>query len=176
MNEFKADYQTQVRKNAKALARYLKAAGIEVEGDEADGFTETHQVLIRVRKFGNGQDIARRLEDNNIIANYQALPDDTTFLESSGIRLGVQEMTRFGMKEKDFEILAGLMAEVIRKNKPVKDEVKRYRQGFVEMKYCLPGEEALELASKLFLSLFPSKEFAQMLVDSLARKVKELTS
>jgi hypothetical protein len=44
------------------------------------------------------------------------------------------------------------------------------------MKYCLPGEEALELASKLFLSLFPSKEFAQMLVDSLARKVKELTS
>jgi len=80
------------------------------------------------------------------------------------------------MKEKDFEILAGLMAEVIRKNKPVKDEVKRYRQGFVEMKYCLPGEEALELASKLFLSLFPSKEFAQMLVDSLARKVKELTS
>lgn len=176
MNEFKADYQTQVRKNAKALARYLKAAGIEVEGDEADGFTETHQVLIRVRKFGNGQDIARRLEDNNIIANYQALPDDTTFLESSGIRLGVQEMTRFGMKEKDFEILAGLMAEVIRKNKPVKDEVKRYRQGFVEMKYCLPEEEALELASKLFLSLFPSKEFAQMLVDSLARKVKELTS
>ena len=176
MNEFKTDYQSQVKKNAKALARYLKAAGIEVEGDEADGFTETHQVLIRVKKFGQGQDIARRLENNNIIANYQALPDDTTFLESSGIRLGVQEMTRFGMKEKDFEILAGLMAEVIMKNKPVKDEVRRYRQGFLEMKYCLPAEEALELASKLFLSLFPSKEFAQKLVDSLARKVKELAS
>lgn len=72
------------------------------------------------------------------------------FLESSGIRLGVQEMTRFGMKEKDFEILAGLMAEVIRKNKPVKDEVKRYRQGFVEMKYCRRERKPLELARNYF--------------------------
>ncbi|HPP24024.1 MAG TPA: hypothetical protein PK973_04520 [Candidatus Saccharicenans sp.] len=173
MNEFKEAYQTQVRKNAKALARFLKETGIPVEGDEADGFTETHQVLIRVKQFGNGQELARRLEDNNIITNYQALPDDTTFLESSGLRLGVQEMTRFGMKEKDFEILAGLIAEVIRKNKPVRDEVKRYRQNFLEMQYCLPEKEAVELASNLFLSLFPSRGIGQKLVENLASKIKE---
>ncbi len=173
MNEFKEAYQTQVRKNAKALARYLKEAGIPVEGDEADGFTETHQVLIRVKQFGNGQELARRLEDNNIITNYQALPDDTTFLESSGLRLGVQEMTRFGLKEKDFEILAGLIAEVIRKNKPVRDEVKRYRQNFLEMQYCLPEKEAVELASNLFLSLFPARGVGQKLVENLASKIKE---
>ncbi|MGB4298467.1 MAG: hypothetical protein WBK32_02440 [Candidatus Saccharicenans sp.] len=173
MNEFKEAYQTQVRKNAKALARYLKEAGIPVEGDEADGLTETHQVLIRVKQFGNGQELARRLEDNNIITNYQALPDDTTFLESSGIRLGVQEMTRFGMKEKDFEILAGLIAEVIRKNKPVRDEVKHYRQNFLEMQYCLPEKEAVELASNLFLSLFPARGVGQKLVENLASKIKE---
>ncbi|MDD8020106.1 MAG: hypothetical protein PHU81_02825 [Acidobacteriota bacterium] len=176
MNEFKEAYQFQVRKNAKALAGYLKDAGIQVEGDEADGFTETHQVLIRVKNFGVGQEIARRLEDNNIIVNYQALPDDTTFLESSGIRLGVQEMTRFGLKEKDFEILAGLMAEVIMKNKTVREEVRRYRQNFLEMHYCLPEKESIGLASNLLLSLFPSKEFSQRLVDGLARKVKGLTS
>jgi len=60
MNEFKEPYQAQVRKNAKALARYLREAGIQVEGDEADGFTETHQVLIRVKQFGPGQELARR--------------------------------------------------------------------------------------------------------------------
>jgi len=173
MNEFKEAYQTQVRKNAKALARFLKETGIPVEGDEADGFTETHQVLIRVKQFGNGQELARRLEDNNIITNYQALPDDTTFLESSGLRLGVQEMTRFGMKEKDFEILAGLIAEVIRKNKPVRDEVKRYRQNFLEMQYCLPEKEAVELSSNLFLSLFPARGAGQKLVENLASKIKE---
>lgn len=174
MNEFKEAYQTQVKKNAKAFARYLKEAGIPVEGEEADGFTETHQVLIRVKKFGVGQEIARRLEDNNILTNYQALPDDTTFLESSGIRMGVQEMTRFGMKEKDFEILAGLIADVVIRNKKVKEEVRRYRQNFLEMQYCLPEKQAVELASKLLLSILPSKEVGMLMAENLVKKAKEL--
>jgi glycine/serine hydroxymethyltransferase len=174
MNEFKEDYQNQVRENAKAFARYLKEAGISVEGDEAGGFTETHQVLIRVKKFGHGQDIARRLEDNNIITNYQALPDDSTFLESSGIRMGVQEMTRFGMKEKDFEVLAGLVAEVVIRNKKVKDEVKRYRQNFLTMQYCLPEKKALELAGRLLLSILPSPELGLLLAENMAKRAREL--
>jgi glycine/serine hydroxymethyltransferase len=174
MNEFKEDYQNRVRENAKAFARYLKEAGISVEGDEAGGFTETHQVLIRVKKFGHGQDIARRLEDNNIITNYQALPDDSTFLESSGIRMGVQEMTRFGMKEKDFEVLAGLVAEVVIRNKKVKDEVKRYRQNFLTMQYCLPEKQALELAGRLLLSILPSPELGLLLAENMAKRAREL--
>ncbi len=174
MNEFKEEYQLQVRKNARAFARYLKEAGIQVEGQEADGYTETHQVLIRVKKFGNGQEIARRLEDNNILTNYQALPDDSTFLEASGIRMGVQEMTRFGMKEKDFEILSGFIAEVVCRNKKVKDEVKRYRQNFLEMKYCLPEKEAVELGARLLLSIFPSSGLGQMLAETLIKKAGEL--
>jgi len=149
MNEFKEDYQRQVRSNAKEFARALKDRGIDVEGNESDGFTETHQVLIRVRKFGNGIEIARRLEDNNLITNYQALPDDASFLDASGIRMGVQEMTRFGMKEVDFEMLADFIADVIIRNKDVKGEVAKKRSDFLEMKYCLPKEEAVPLASNL---------------------------
>jgi len=93
MNEFKEEYQKQVRANAKAFARALKDTKIQVEGDEKDGFTETHQVVIRIKAHGDGQEIARRLEENNIVTNYQALPDDETFLKASGIRMGVQEMT-----------------------------------------------------------------------------------
>ncbi|MGB9907811.1 MAG: serine hydroxymethyltransferase [Candidatus Saccharicenans sp.] len=174
MNEFKEAYQAQVCQNARAFARYLKDQGIPVEGDEADGFTRTHQVLIRVKKFGNGQEIARRLENNNLLTNYQALPDDTTFLEPSGIRMGVQEMTRFGMKEKDFEILAGLIAEVIIRNKPVKEEVSRYRQNFLEMKYCLSEKQALELAGRLLLSLLPAPGLAEALAENLVRHAREL--
>jgi len=176
MNEFKESYQNQVRKNAKAFARYLKEAGVPVEGDEADGFTETHQVLVRVKKFGNGQEIARRLENNNILTNYQALPDDTSFLESSGIRMGVQEMTRFGMKEKDFEVLAGLIAEVVINNKSIKEEVKSYRQNFLEMKYCLPEKKAVELAARVFLSIFPSVELGKKMAENLHKKAKEMTN
>lgn len=175
MNEFKEEYQSQVIKNARAFARYLREAGIPVEGDEADGFTETHQVLIRVRPFGVGQEIARRLENNNILTNYQALPDDTTFLESSGVRMGVQEMTRFGMKEKDFEVLAGLIADVVIRNRQVKEEVIKYRQNFLEMHYCLPEKQAVEVASRLLLSILPEKGIGQLLAEKMLDRVRNLS-
>jgi glycine hydroxymethyltransferase len=169
MNEFKKEFQSQVRVNAKAFAKSLKARGIPVEGDEKDGFTETHQVLIRVKPFGPGMEIARRLEDNNIVTNYQALPDDATFLDSSGIRMGVQEMTRFGMKEKHFDELAGLLADVVIRNKKVKDTVKAYRRNFLEMGYCLPAKEAIPLAARVFAAAVPDPDFAAKFVENLQK-------
>lgn len=169
MNAFKDEYQLQVRANAKAFARYLNEMGIAVEGDEKDGFTETHQVLIRVKAHGPGMEVARRLETNNIVTNYQALPDDESFLESSGIRMGVQEMTRFGMKEDDFRTLAGLIAEVVIRNMNVKEEVGKYRRNFLEMKYCLSPQEAVPFAAKILKSVFPQPGF----IDSLAENLRQ---
>lgn len=171
MNAFKDEYQLKVRQNAKSFARSLQSHGVLVEGGEKDGFTETHQVLIRVRSFGPAQEIARRLEENNIIANYQALPDDETFLDSSGIRLGVQEMTRFGMEAKDFDILAGFMADIIIRNQKVKQEVRKFRQNFLEMKFCLPVQEALPAATRILASAFPRPGLIEGLADQLERAV-----
>jgi len=168
MNEFKEEYQSRVRANARSFALFLKDKGIEVEGDESDGFTETHQVLMRIKKYGNGMDIARRLEENNIITNYQALPDDETFLEPSGIRMGVQEMTRFGMEEKDFDVLSGYIADVVIHNKNVKEEIKKFRENFLEMKYCLEPEKAVPLAAEILSSVFHYPDFA----GSLAKNIK----
>ncbi len=172
MNAFREDYQARVKRNAKSFAKSLKKHGVPVEGDEKDDFTETHQVLIRVRRFGPAQQIARRLEENNIIANYQALPDDETFLDASGIRLGVQEMTRFGMEEEDFDILAGYIAEVVVHNRRVKEEVKKFRQNFLEMKFCLPAEQAIPVAARILRSIFPRPGF----IDDLAKALQRLSS
>jgi hypothetical protein len=111
--------------------------------------------------------IARRLEDNNIVVNYQALPDDETFLESSGLRLGVQEMTRFGMKAADFDRLAGYIADCVIRNKPVKGEVAAFRKGFLEMGYCLPAKEAIPLAARVMASAMPHPEFAARFAENL---------
>jgi glycine/serine hydroxymethyltransferase len=167
MNQFKKEYQAQVLTNAKAYARALKEKGIPVEGEEKEGFTQTHQVLIRIKEYGNGMDVAKKLEENNILTNYQALPDDETFLEPSGIRMGVQEMTRFGMKEKDFDVLAGYVADVILNGKNVKDEVRAFRQNFLEMKFCLPIQEAMPLAAEIFQSIFPYPGFSELFIRSL---------
>ncbi|MFI5175876.1 MAG: hypothetical protein ACHQKY_13530 [Terriglobia bacterium] len=159
MNHFKDSYQAQVVANAQAFARACAAHGIPVEGGEADGYTHTHQVVIRVSSFGDGKEIASRLERNNVVTNFQALPDDETFYHPSGIRMGVQEMTRFGMKEADFDHLAQLMAGVILHNKEVGAEVAEYRKRFNSMQYSLPVEEVLRVAPAIFESLFPSHDY-----------------
>jgi aminomethyltransferase len=83
-----------------------------VAGDPAIDFTETHQVIVDV-SYGRGPEIAQRLEANNIICNYQAGPDEESFTASGALRLGVSEMTRFGMQNNDFRILAELINDVV---------------------------------------------------------------
>lgn len=134
------EYPGQVISNAKAFARALASQDLELEGDPACDFTETHQVLLRTAR-GKGEFIADLLESNNIITNPQAFHDDASFAAASGVRMGSQEMTRHGMKEADFEEFAGLLAEIVHagEDKPrghYKDAVKAFRSRFTEMQYC----------------------------------------
>jgi aminomethyltransferase len=148
MNAFKSDFQKAMITNAKAFARFLKEEGLMVEGDPRMGYTETHQVIVRVG-YGKGPMIAERLEENNIIVNYQGAPDDEAFTTASCLRMGVQEMTRFGMTEEDFAQLAEYMSHVILHNRPIAKEVSQFRKRFKEMKYCLPEMEAVSLLERL---------------------------
>jgi aminomethyltransferase len=152
MNTYGRDYQKQVISNAKAFARALKDCGVNVEGDPAIDYTETHQVVLRVG-YARGIEVADRLEKNNIIVNYQALPDDEAFTASSGLRTGVQEMTRAGMKEADFGELAEYLAAVILREEDVARKVAQFRKRFVKMHYCLPEEQSEPLVRELVASL-----------------------
>ena len=116
MNQFKGSYQKAVIENAKSFAKSLKAQGLDVAGDPAIGYTETHQVIVNVG-YGIGPEIAERLEQNNVIVNYQATPCEEGFTASGALRMGVNEMTRFGFGEKEFARLAELMADCILRNK-----------------------------------------------------------
>jgi aminomethyltransferase len=148
MNHFKESYQPAVIANAKGFARALADCGLDVAGDPAIDFTETHQVIVRVG-YAKGAEVARRLEDNHIILNYQAAPDEEGFTASGALRMGVQEMTRFGMRAEDFGELARLMADCILKNARVKDQVMSLRRRFLDMQYCFTGAEADGLLQKL---------------------------
>jgi aminomethyltransferase len=125
MNHFKDDYQAAVIANAKSFAKALTDCGLKVAGDPAVGYTETHQVLVDVG-YANGPEIARRLEASNIICNYQAGPGDESFSASGFLRMGVSEMTRFGMASQGFEDLAQLMSAVVVDDKNVKKRCLGY--------------------------------------------------
>ncbi len=148
MNHFKNDYQKAVLTNAKAFAAALKECGLDIAGDPDISYTETHQVIINVG-YARGPEIAQRLEDNNIVLNYQAAPDEEGFTASGSLRTGVQEMTRFGMTGDDFQQLAQLMADVILRGRDVKEDVRALRARFLDMQYCFCGDEFEELTQKL---------------------------
>ncbi|HTY64244.1 MAG TPA: hypothetical protein VMG30_18480 [Acidobacteriota bacterium] len=167
MNAFKSSYQAQVLSNARAFARACAIQGIPVEGGEAEGYTHTHQVILRVHAFGDAKEIASRLEANNIITNYQALPGDETFYHPSGIRMGVQEMTRFGMKEPDFEGLARLIAGIVLKKNTLAGEVAEYRGKFSSMEYCLSAEQTMRIAPRLLESIFSKHDHALGFANAL---------
>jgi aminomethyltransferase len=148
MNSFKDDYQKQVIANAKAFARALHDAGLSVAGEAHHNFTHTHQVIVGVG-YAQGPEIAARLEDNNIILNYQATPAEEGFTASAALRIGVSEMTRFGMTEPDFQELAQMMADVVLHNRRVKDEVTALRKRFLDMQFCFKEQQFDNLVEEL---------------------------
>jgi aminomethyltransferase len=148
MNCFKEEYQKEVLTNAKAFATALKDSGLKVAGDPSISYTETHQVVIDV-DYAKGPEVARQLEKNNIIVNYQAAPDEEGFTAAGSLRMGVAEMTRFGMEVIHFQEIAQLIRDVIKEGRSVKEEVSSLRKRFLEMKYCFESDEYEDILQKL---------------------------
>ena len=98
-------------------------------------------VVITGLAQGIGLEVARRLEENNLIVNYQAAPVEEGFTASGSLRMGVQEMTRFGMEAADFEELAQFFKDVLVDNRTVKEAVISFRNRFLEMKYCFTTDQ-----------------------------------
>ncbi len=136
MMEFGQEYAKQVIANAKHLGKKLRELGMNVQGAE-HGYTESHQLAVDVMEFGGGDEVARHLKDNNIILNMNLLPSEPleNVSNPAGIRLGVQEMTRFGMKKKEMEIIAELFKKCLIDGKYVGEEVKEFRAQFQRIHY-----------------------------------------
>ena len=148
MNCFRDAYQQAVIRNAKAFAGALRDAGLQVAGDPAISFTETHQVIVKV-EYAKAVEAARRLEESNIICNYQAAPDEEGFTAAGALRLGVQEMTRFGMGPEDFRELAQYIRDVVVGRRTVRDEVTAFRNRFLSMHYCFADDAFVDLMEKM---------------------------
>ena len=136
MMDFAEAYAEQTIRNARSLAAALDRLGFDVQGRDF-GYTESHQVAVNVKAFGGGETVSRRLEANDIILNMNMLPHEPlrNHDRPEGIRLGVQEMTRFGMREPEMEEIARLIHACIVERQDVKEEVNRFRQRFTAVGY-----------------------------------------
>lgn len=107
MEMFGEQYSKQIIDNANKLGRYLEKRGVQVIRARNDLYTDTHQIFISMKE----NEIMRflhRSQSHGISLNgrYKRLYRD------SGIRIGVQQITRHGWEENEFEQLADVFYQL----------------------------------------------------------------
>jgi glycine hydroxymethyltransferase len=129
-----AEYQEQVRKNAKTLAEEFLRRGYEL----VSGGTDNHLILVDLRSKGlNGKIAEESLDHAGITVNKNMVPFDTESpFVTSGIRIGTPAMTTRGFGEAEFIRVAELIDRVLQdpesdeNRKRVRDDVREMCQNF----------------------------------------------
>ena len=128
-------YAKQVKANASKLAEVLVSRGYDV----VSGGTDNHLVLVSfLDKDFSGKDADAALGAAGITVNKNTVPGETRSpFVTSGVRIGSPALTSRGMKEKEFEIIANKIADVLDNvndaalHAKIKDEMKELAQNFV---------------------------------------------
>lgn len=131
--EFK-EYGKQVVKNAKVLAKELIKKGVKLVSNG----TDNHMMLIDLTSQGSGKGVFLQyaLDVGGITVNKNTIPEDpSTPFFPSGVRLGTPAITTRGMKEKEMEMIANWITQVIEIIKDYqlpedKEERKEYLKNF----------------------------------------------
>ena len=105
------EYQTQILKNATALAETLMEGGVRL----VSGGTDNHLILIDLTDKGvTGKEVEAALDRAGITTNKNGIPFDTQGpMVTSGIRLGTPALTTRGMKEGEMETIGRLITSIV---------------------------------------------------------------
>jgi glycine hydroxymethyltransferase len=138
--EYGAAYARDIVTNAQAFAQALAGEGFDVLA-ESRGYTASHQVLTRHGELdsGAGAKAAMLLEQAGIITNMNMLPGDTKAMSPSGLRLGVQELTRVGFSPDDMNEVASFYARVLLRGEDpvqVRRDVHALKTEHLTIRYC----------------------------------------
>lgn len=102
-----SEYQHQIVRNSRALAKALLARGFQL----VTGGTDNHLSLIDLRPMKvTGVEMQHRLDTVHITANKNAIPNDPEKpTVTSGLRVGTPAVTSRGFTEEDMEEVAELI-------------------------------------------------------------------
>jgi glycine hydroxymethyltransferase len=105
------DYAKQVKANAKILGEILMKRGYDL----VSGGTDNHLILVSfLNKPFSGKDADAALGNAGITVNKNTVPGETRSpFVTSGIRIGSPALTARGMKEKEFELIANKICDVL---------------------------------------------------------------
>lgn len=105
-------YGKQIVRNAKELAKTLKANGIKM----VSGGTDNHLILIDLGSDGpSGKEMQNALYEAGFSTNKNTVPNETRSpFVTSGIRIGTPAVTTRGMKEPQMRLIGSWIAQIIK--------------------------------------------------------------
>jgi glycine/serine hydroxymethyltransferase len=129
------EYQTQIVRNAKALAEGMKRNGFRL----VSGGTDNHLMLVDVGARGlTGKECQATLDEAGITINKNTIPFETRSpFQASGIRLGTPAVTTRGMKEPEMAAIGDMVSEVLMDIKNL-DTITKVRQRVRELTASFP--------------------------------------
>jgi glycine hydroxymethyltransferase len=136
--EFGQEYARVCIANAQKLAEELAEGGAPVHGAKGQGFTMSHHIAIQAAAYKGGTTASRQLEKANILTSGIGLPLPELPNDFNAIRIGTQEITRWGFKPHDMPELAQLINRVLVKGEvpeSVQADVIAMRQRFQQLHY-----------------------------------------
>jgi glycine hydroxymethyltransferase len=126
--------------NARQLAIALAERGAAVHGPAERGYTLSHHVALHAAAYGGGTTASRHLEQANLLTSGIGLPLPQISGDYNGLRIGTQEITRWGMQPEDMAEVAELLCRVlVREEAPeaVRPDVMAFRQQFQSLHFVL---------------------------------------
>jgi glycine hydroxymethyltransferase len=140
LEAFGAKYAQKVISNAQRLGDELSSRNLPVYSRRGGPTTLSHTLLVDCTRWGGGIAAERILESGGILVNRVSLPAGQGEPVRSGIRIGTQEMTRFGMKREDMSAIASFISRSLDGGDPrqIRREVKAFRSQFQAVDYCFP--------------------------------------
>ncbi|MCM8792295.1 MAG: serine hydroxymethyltransferase [Candidatus Omnitrophica bacterium] len=129
------NYQTQIVKNAQALASALEKKNFRI----ISGGTDTHLILVDLTPKGiTGREAAWVLEQAGITVNKNLIPfDKHSPVVTSGIRLGTAAVTSRGMKEQQMYLVAHFIDKAI-ENKDNPKELEKIKKEVILLTKSFP--------------------------------------
>jgi len=147
---FGHEYMSQVVSNAKSLAKEAENLGLQPLYPERE-YTECHEAVFDLSKQGNATELAKMLEEAHIICGATTIPNDDSpdgNYGKTGLRTGVQELTKLGMKNNEMKVAAKLLKQVLidKEIEKTKKEVIDFVKDYKSIHYSFfEGEKAFSL-------------------------------
>ncbi|MDA8194259.1 MAG: beta-eliminating lyase-related protein [Thermaerobacter sp.] len=142
LETFGEAYAEQCLRNAQQLVAEIVRLGIPVWRPDGEQATNSHLVAVEALRWGGGTRAARMAEASQVLFSGIPLPLAPIAGDYNGIRFGVQEITRLGMREHDMPVVARFIDLALNapdRGENTRREVAEFRRDFQTIHFGFAG-------------------------------------